>query len=125
MALNTMESFREIEAALYAVGDNSNAPDSNQVLTSEAATGTLPQGAGPGQWSAPIAFDYQSFNEAGFTEWAGNAARYEWKDEYGDVGPRNEELEKQLFQVDYISRAGHRLDRYLPHLVHLHQWALI
>lgn len=72
-----------------------------------------PQGAAPGQWTAPVAFDYQGFNEAGFTEWAGNAARYEWKDEYGDVGPRNEELEKQLFQVDYISRAGHRLDRYV------------
>jgi ATP-dependent RNA helicase DDX3X len=119
-----MESFSEIEAALYTVDNANNAPGPVQPPTSEAATETPLYGAAPGQWSAPVAFDYESFNEAGFTEWAGNAVRYEWKDEYGDVGPRNEELEKQLFQVDFISRAGHRLDRYLPHLVHLHQWTL-
>lgn len=34
------------------------------------------------------------------------AAVYEWNDEYGDVGPRFEELEKQLFGAKNHVRAG-------------------
>ena len=34
------------------------------------------------------------------------AAVYEWNDEYGDVGPRFEELEKQLFGAENHVRAG-------------------
>ena len=29
--------------------------------------------------------------------WAANAVRYEWLEEYGDVAPRHEALEKMLF----------------------------
>lgn len=108
-----MEDFRELDTALHAVDDNNNPSRSDQHPASEVPIEGQPQVANAGQWSVPIAFDYEGFNAANFTEWAGNATRYEWKDEYGDVGPHNEELEKQLFQVDYISRAGHRLDRYL------------
>ncbi|QSS64054.1 DEAD-box protein [Histoplasma capsulatum] len=36
---------------------------------------------------------------------------YEWKEEYGDVGPRNEELEKMLFHDEYLNRAGNKFDR--------------
>lgn len=104
-----MESFREIETALYTVDDNGT----NNAVPTKAAGERSPQGVtGPGQWGARVAFDYEGFTAPGFTEWAGNAARYEWRDEYGDIGPRNEELERQLFNVDHVSRAGHRLDRY-------------
>ncbi|KAI5300692.1 hypothetical protein KEM56_002263 [Ascosphaera pollenicola] len=41
-----------------------------------------------------------------FPQWASSAAKYEWKEEYGDVGPRNEALEQMLFHSDLISRAG-------------------
>lgn len=42
--------------------------------------------------------------------WASNAAKYEWDDEYGDVGPAHPVLEKQLFRDRYIARAGQKLD---------------
>lgn len=39
-------------------------------------------------------------------EWASNAAKYEWREEYGDIGPRNVELECMLFHNEFINRAG-------------------
>jgi ATP-dependent RNA helicase DDX3X len=39
-------------------------------------------------------------------DWAGKGALYEWKDDYGDVGPRFEALEKQLFHSEYHVRTG-------------------
>ncbi|KAI5296682.1 hypothetical protein KEM52_000006 [Ascosphaera acerosa] len=44
-------------------------------------------------------------------EWASSAAKYEWREEFGDVGPRNEALEKMLFHSDLISRAGASFDK--------------
>lgn len=60
------------------------------------------------EWNDPTPFDYENLTKPESAEWAGNAARYEWKDEYGDVGPANEELERQLFEVEYRSTAGAR-----------------
>lgn len=42
--------------------------------------------------------------------WASNAMKYEWSDEYGDVGPSHPLLEKQLFRDRFIARAGQKLD---------------
>ena len=42
--------------------------------------------------------------------WASNAVRYEWDDEYGDVGPAHPELERQLFQGRYQNHAGQKMD---------------
>ena len=42
--------------------------------------------------------------------WASNAVKYEWNDEYGDVGPAHPVLEKQLFKDRFIARAGQKLD---------------
>lgn len=39
-------------------------------------------------------------------EWAANARRYEWSDEYGDVGPSDEELERMLFRDSERVEAG-------------------
>ncbi|EPS26837.1 hypothetical protein PDE_01776 [Penicillium oxalicum 114-2] len=53
--------------------------------------------------------------DPGSPKWGGNAARYEWKDEYGDVGPRNEELERELFHDEHIPRPGdHAADLQTP-----------
>lgn len=64
-------------------------------------------------WTEPTPFNYEEYADRESHGWAGVAARYEWKlewnDGYGDVGPRNEELEKQLFESDLIPRAGGRL----------------
>lgn len=38
--------------------------------------------------------------------WAHDAVRYEWKEEFGDVGPRSEKLEEELFKSKFINRAG-------------------
>ena len=42
--------------------------------------------------------------------WSSAAMRYEWKDEYGEVGPAHPELELQLFQDVETNRAGGRID---------------
>lgn len=43
--------------------------------------------------------------------WAHDAPKYEWQEEYGDVGPRNVALEKELFQGDHINRAGEKFKK--------------
>ncbi|KAH0830925.1 hypothetical protein AYO21_06456 [Fonsecaea monophora] len=44
------------------------------------------------------------------SNWSHDAAKYEWKEEYGDVGPRDEKLEKDLFRGEHINRAGIKFD---------------
>lgn len=52
----------------------------------------------PTGWVEPTAFDYTAMAEAETAAtWDGNARVYQWKDEFGDVGPAFEELEVELF----------------------------
>jgi len=44
-------------------------------------------------------------------KWAHDAGRYEWKEEFGDVGPRSEKLEEELFNGKYINRAGDKFKK--------------
>jgi ATP-dependent RNA helicase DDX3X len=78
-------------------------------------------------WVAPEGYDYTKYNDPStkpaedtepeqqlpqdFPEWAANAAKYEWKDEYGDVGPANLELEAMLFRSEFINRTGLKLGK--------------
>ncbi|WEW57452.1 ATP-binding RNA helicase [Emydomyces testavorans] len=68
-------------------------------------------------WAEPQRYDYAAYTasyqpgedpspDSNAPAWASTAAKYEWKDDYGDVGPRNEELEQVLFRDEYINRAG-------------------
>ncbi|KAI9374089.1 P-loop containing nucleoside triphosphate hydrolase protein [Aspergillus egyptiacus] len=74
-------------------------------------------------WVEPEGYDYQKYTagqpvekpvedfeqaqqEEALPQWAANAAKYEWNDEYGDVGPENPALEEQLFRNEFINRAG-------------------
>ncbi len=43
--------------------------------------------------------------------WAANATRYEWSDDFGDVGPEDEELEKMLFQAEDKMEVGDQLEK--------------
>ena len=43
--------------------------------------------------------------------WASNAARYEWSDEYGDVGPPHPDLEKLLFKNELLNRTGLKFNK--------------
>lgn len=45
-----------------------------------------------------------------YPDWAGEAAKYEWKAEYGDVGPADPRLEKMLFYSEHAVRKGVEYD---------------
>ncbi|KAL3470948.1 P-loop containing nucleoside triphosphate hydrolase protein [Aspergillus californicus] len=84
-------------------------------------------------WAEPEHYDYHKYNAASsansaapaapvspgemptteefrqeedLPEWAASAAKYEWNEEYGDVGPENAELEEMLFRSEFINRTG-------------------
>ncbi|KAH8776950.1 P-loop containing nucleoside triphosphate hydrolase protein [Hyaloscypha finlandica] len=84
-------------------------------------------------WAAPTKYDYETFNKTnkeleeaqasvqptenqaefgGISsgDWANKGALYEWKEEYGDIGPRFPELEKQLFASEFHVRSGIKFD---------------
>lgn len=85
-------------------------------MNSEAAAVAREKG-----WVEPQGYDYAKYNAAApqqkpaeasdavnsdEPEWAANAAKYEWSEEFGDVGPPNPELEKMLFHNEFINRVG-------------------
>ncbi len=73
-------------------------------------------------WAEPQKFDYDAYNAAPKDQrpaipaegtededvptWAANATKYEWSDDYGDVGPRHEKLELMLFGDEHQMREG-------------------
>jgi ATP-dependent RNA helicase DDX3X len=75
-------------------------------------------------WAEPTQYDYSKYVgpasvapigdpsavQDDIPEWAAKAAKYEWNDEYGDVGPPNADLEQMLFHSDLINRSGLKLD---------------
>ena len=77
-------------------------------------------------WAEPQKFNYDVYN-AGFSNkeekaaaegieevgWAGNAEKYEWQGDYGDIGPRHEALEDVLFRNDFINRTGLQYEKYV------------
>ena len=75
------------------------------------------------QWAEPQKFDYNTYNagprdavsaagaagaeaEANAPSWASSAMKYEWSEEYGDVAPRHEALEKMLFKDENRMETG-------------------
>jgi ATP-dependent RNA helicase DDX3X len=71
-------------------------------------------------WVEPQEFDYDAYNASGKVtgtdqvvkdDWSHNAEKYEWKEEYGDVGPPSADLETQLFRSVFINRQGLKFDR--------------
>lgn len=77
-------------------------------------------------WAAPEGYDYTKYTaeplpkpaeeqeqgeQGELPEWAAKAAKYEWKDEFGDVGPHIPELEEMLFRSEFINRAGLKLGK--------------
>ena len=75
-------------------------------------------------WVEPEKYDYEAYNartnearqaDDGALElpsWAANATKYEWKDEYGEVGPAHPELEAMLFGKDYHVTEGQYREKY-------------
>ena len=65
-------------------------------------------------WVEPQKYDYETYNanpkelatQLDLPSWAANAAKYEWSDEYGDIGPAHPELEKMLFGTEFHVTEG-------------------
>lgn len=68
-------------------------------------------------WVEPVKYDYDTYNadrkdleategQSDLPSWAANATKYEWSDEYGDVGPAHPELEKMLFRDEFHVTEG-------------------
>ena len=67
------------------------------------------QAAAPGTgWVAPTAFNYEAVGQGGgdASTWAAAAGQYAWSGDYGEVGPEDPELEKQLFGDEHRMREG-------------------
>ena len=45
----------------------------------------------------------------GKSTWSHDAVKYEWEEAFGEVGPRSEKLEKDLFYAEHINRVGSKL----------------
>ena len=84
-------------------------------------------------WTEPQKFDYDAYNagprdqrlsasaaDPGFDvpTWAANAAKYEWSDEYGDVGPAHQALEEMLFGDENKMQKGEEFKKSEPFVWH-------
>ena len=74
-------------------------------------------------WVDPVDFDYEKLNSKPVNVaedvvaqqqpiWASQARKYLFSDEYGDVGPRDEGLEQELFRAEHILKKGKDYDKY-------------
>ena len=78
-------------------------------------------------WGAREEYDYAKYAEGprdrnapaseGTTQqgnlpsWAANAAKYEWDDDYGDVGPEHDELKQMLFGDEHKMVQGQEISK--------------
>jgi ATP-dependent RNA helicase DDX3X len=70
----------------------------NTQTMSAALAGTGSAEQGDKAWIGVQAFDYAAMTKApDDQQWDGHARVYEWKEEFGDVGPELPELEFELF----------------------------
>lgn len=103
----------------HALSDVTNKV-SNVQINNEAAKERVKEA----NWSIPQGFDYEKYNagprdktapapetvepEGEASSWAANAAKYEWNDEYGDIGPEHELLQKMLFGDEHQVQQGEK-----------------
>ncbi|OCL04821.1 DEAD/DEAH box RNA helicase [Glonium stellatum] len=85
-------------------------------------------------WTEPVPYNYSATGARDSPEdasshpdatWLSDAVRYEWCDEYGEVGPVNTELEQKLFRSEQSVKAGALIKAYefgvtLEGPVHVH-----
>ncbi|KAF2502944.1 ATP-dependent RNA helicase DED1 [Lophium mytilinum] len=68
-------------------------------------------------WAEPIPYNYStaepSTGDSGpEPAWLSDSAKYEWTDEFGDVGPANKSLEQELYHGEFIMKEGFKLQAY-------------
>ena len=106
---------REMVDALPDVTNNAATNGVGPAKNVEAAKEARDKG-----WVEPQEYDYSAAAAppAGVAEavdqgaqgWAHNAVKYEWKEDYGEVGPKIPELEEQLFRSEFLNRKGLKFD---------------
>lgn len=114
-----MEEYNTMQNALE---DISNSPTSEAFQDTAHDPNALPErNPPPGSedryeevrkqgWTERTAVKYDELAKTDGYEWAGGATRYEWTGEEGDIGPRNLELEEQLFNDILIPRVGTHIE---------------
>jgi len=104
-----------------ALDDTTNAPSASGPTKNQEAH-DLAREKG---WVDPQPYNYEAaaagpnatvagdgdVSDSSVPQWAHNAARYEWLEEYGDVGPKVPELENQLFRSEFLNRHGAHLEK--------------
>jgi len=135
-----LREFRVIVTIMSDQGDNMAMDDIKQSLSiidphsssfdKEAAL----RHAKEKGWTEPVPYNYsttgaQDAAEDAFTHpeaaWLSDAVRYEWSDEYGEVGPANPDLEQKLFYSEKSVKAGALIKAYefevtLEGPIHIH-----
>ncbi|KAF1992322.1 putative DEAD/DEAH box RNA helicase [Aulographum hederae CBS 113979] len=83
-------------------------PHPNTLLTKEE----LAAKARDSGWVVPQPYNYDVYTSDNKDdgEWGASSAKYEWNDDYGEVGPKIPELEAQLFKGEYTMRIGEHLE---------------
>lgn len=85
-------------------------------------------------WTEPVPYNYSTTGSQDATEdafshpeaaWLSDAVRYEWSDDYGEVGPANPDLEQKLFYSEKLVKAGALIKAYefevtLEGPIHIH-----
>jgi ATP-dependent RNA helicase DDX3X len=98
----------EMQGALHDI--------SNDAISKNAEAFATPREKG---WAEPSSYDYEEYGKEAkdatvldptMPMWGHNAEKYEWKEDYGDVGPPNEQLEAQLYHSEFITRQGIKFD---------------
>ena len=105
--------------------DMGDVRDALQDITNEPTT-TLPKNedahalAREKGWAEPQGFDYMMYNaegkarqeaeEAQGLDWQHSQPKYEWQEDYGEVGPAVPELEQILFRSEFLNRRGIKFD---------------
>jgi ATP-dependent RNA helicase DDX3X len=89
---------------------------SNSTAPADGDTRTAARRQG---WAEPSSYDYEEYGKQAkdntavdttLPMWGHNAQKYEWREDYGDIGPRNEELEQMLYHSEFITRQGIKFD---------------
>lgn len=120
--MGTFSEYEKPKSPFYT-GDMAAALDAGAVQPAKVDPAEAAALARQKGWTAPEKYDYERYNATGGAPpveeelpaeliWGARAAKYEWKDEYGDVGPANPELEKMLFHNEFTNRRGHQFEKY-------------
>lgn len=98
-----------------ALPNSNGAPTSHEPVATDSGT-AAPAAEGEQETQVPGWVDSHPEVAPAEITWDGDARVYTWDDEYGDVGPKFEDLERELFgdPKDLNSLTGLDFSKYAP-----------